>query len=342
MRNCPNCGKEIQNEAIFCRFCRRDVVPPTWLDSLEKCPYCAEWVERGLEHCPLCEKPLSTYEEAKTPPFTGVHPDDLIANLRNQAGESEATQEELRPSFFHRLRDAGRSEEMQEEPDLMEEEEVELEPLSRPHPPGGIADLDEEEIPSGFHTLEPERAGLSLPVDVGVLLRYLLLLIFIGATVAGGVYLLRGPARPLISSLLTPAPTPSTTPSPEPTNTMMAATLPPLASDQTPAPEGATPVLGPQDCLSWEEITRQDEGSQLCVFGEIRRWFSAENIPFFAIFSEEIGTFAFVDYNTTYPNVKPGVCIRDTGFIEVSPAGRPYMDLRGDFEFCEQAPEPTP
>jgi hypothetical protein len=62
MRNCPHCGKEIQDEAAFCRFCRHDVAPPLWLTSLQKCPYCAEWVERGIERCPLCGKALVTEE----------------------------------------------------------------------------------------------------------------------------------------------------------------------------------------------------------------------------------------------------------------------------------------
>lgn len=339
MRNCPNCGKEIQNEAIFCRFCRRDVDPPTWLDTLQKCPYCAEWVERGLENCPLCEKPLSTYKEAKTPPFTAMHPDDLIANLRTQAGT--APEEQPRPSFLDRLRDTGREEEEQDF-DLPEEEEEELEPLPVPQARRNTSDLDGEDIPSGFHAVESESRGFSLPFDAGVVLRYLLIVIFLGAVIGGIVYLLRGPARPLISSLLTPAPTPSRTPSPAPTETIVAATLPPLTDEQTPAPDATSQVQSPDECLNWDTITVQDEGSHLCVYGVVRRWFSAENIPFFAIFSEEVGTFAFVDYNTTYSSVRPGVCIQDTGYIEISPAGRPYMDLRGEFEICEEEPQSTP
>jgi hypothetical protein len=240
-----------------------------------------------------------------------------------------------------RLRDTGRAEE-EEDFDLLEDEEAELEPLPVPQTRTSISDVDEEDIPSGFHAIESESRGFTLPFDAGVVFRYLLVLIFAGAVIGGIVYLLRGPARPFISSLLTPAPTPSRTPSPAPTETIVAATLPPLSNEQTPSPDSTSQTQRPEECLTWDEITVEDEGSQLCVYGIVRRWFSVENIPFFAIFSEEIGTFAFVDYTTTYSSVRPGVCIQDTGYIEVSPAGRPFMDLRGEFEFCEQEPQSTP
>ena len=59
MRNCPHCNREIQDEAVICRFCRQDVDPPLWLTSLQKCPFCAEWIERGIDRCPLCSKDVS-------------------------------------------------------------------------------------------------------------------------------------------------------------------------------------------------------------------------------------------------------------------------------------------
>jgi hypothetical protein len=339
MRNCPHCGKEIQNEAIFCRFCRREVEAPNWLQSLQKCPYCAEWVERGLENCPLCGQPLPTYRESKTPPFTMMQPDDLIAKLRHETGEER--EPEPRASFLDRLRGEPTEEELPAV-DAVETEssEPDLEAYSRSY--GVSEEWEDDAIPPGFHAVEAEGGkGFSLPFDVSRTLRYLLLLIFLGGVVVGIAYLVRGPARPLISSILTPAPTATATRTPEPTQTVVAATLPPVKGEATPSPDSTIPATNPGECLNWEQITVQYEGKQLCVYGEVRRWFSAENIPFFAIFSEEPGTFAFVDYNRTYPDVKPGVCIQDVGYIEVSPGGRPFLDLRGEFEFCEGQSQPT-
>jgi hypothetical protein len=340
MRNCPHCGKEIQNEAIFCRFCRREVEAPSWLNSLQKCPYCAEWVERGLESCPLCGQPLPTYKESKTPPFTVMQPDDLIAKLRVQADEEE--EPEPQSSFLDRLRGVGPREEELPDDRIMEPETPPREFVEHAFPQEDEAAWEEDVIPPGFHSIEAENGkGISIPFDFGRALRYLLLLIILGGSVAGIAYLMRGPARPLISNILTPAPTETATQTPEPTATLLAATLPPLEGESSPSPDSTSVATSPNECLHWDAITVQDEGSELCVYGEIRRWFSAENIPFFAIFSEETGTFAFVDYNRTYSDIKPGVCIQDTGYIEVSPGGRPFLDLRGEFKYCEGQPEPT-
>jgi RNA polymerase subunit RPABC4/transcription elongation factor Spt4 len=94
MRSCPNCHKEIQDEAVFCRFCRREVDPPLWLTSLQKCPFCAEWVERGIERCPLCGKDLSQATPFSIPVEKVEQATDLFARLRQSTQAADSFDDE--------------------------------------------------------------------------------------------------------------------------------------------------------------------------------------------------------------------------------------------------------
>jgi hypothetical protein len=109
--------------------------------------------------------------------------------------------------------------------------------------------------------------------------------------------------------------------------------------DETPFVAPTLPPLGGTDeseaCVSWEEVTSEMQGETLCVEGVIRRWFSIPDMPFVAIFTEDLGTFAIVDRLGTHPEVRPGSCLRVTGPVEVMRGPRPFIDIQGEVEFCE-------
>jgi hypothetical protein len=155
----------------------------------------------------------------------------------------------------------------------------------------------------------------------------------LGAVAFGGFYLVRGPGAPLLAQLLATDTPPPPTATPAPTSTLSRApTLPP--ETETASIVEVTPATpGPTGCVSWEQVTLADEGKEMCVFGVIRRWFAAGEVPFVAIFSEEAGTFAFIDRSGVHP-VGPGDCVQGTGVVEVMRGTRPNIDVKGELEPC--------
>jgi hypothetical protein len=88
------------------------------------------------------------------------------------------------------------------------------------------------------------------------------------------------------------------------------------------------------ECITWDQITLQMAGETVCAYGAIKRWFEVSDIPYVAIFSEQPGTFAFIDRERTYPEYRPGTCITATGLIEIMRATRPFIDVVGNLQEC--------
>lgn len=349
MRNCPHCHKEIQDEASFCRFCRRDVDPPLWLTSLQKCPFCAEWVERGIDRCPLCGKDLSTSKPFSIPTEEAEEASDLLTRLRKstfkladeappndeqasdldlEADETEdGSLETPTPSWFQRMR---RQEKVQPSDteeglgvlrgrriDLQEEAEFEPEP--------------DEKTPIN---LDPVSAGRNWGEIGGKILRWVLIAVIASLFV---IVAILGYDR--ISSSAGAPPAATKTPRPS------ATTEPQVVETATPIPtyNGTPGVLLPvtpsgPECISWDEITLDMVGETACVFGDLKRWFAVTDIPYVAIFSEDLGTFAFIDREQTYPQFRPGTCITAQGVIENMRSTRPFIDVLQNLQECDTSP----
>jgi hypothetical protein len=330
MRNCPHCGKEIKDEAIFCRYCRREVTPPVWMSRLQKCTFCAEWIEPGLDHCPICRNTLKTPEEGEAPRPKEEEPDSFIANLRRQAerldlhthkppsSESKTPEAEITPPPTDPPKPAPRftpaippSNGLSGLRSRRLDRAVEMRPLD---------DMLSSELPA-------KEKGIDRPRVTTSLLRALLVMLCVAVVGVVAIALITGPGKSLFQKVVTELP--SQTPGLAKAETPFAAvTLPGKPSPEVTLASSPSPTTsGEQTCLSWDQVSLSDAGRELCVYGVVRRWFSVEDVPFVAIFSEEEGTFAFVDRNAKHTEVRSGMCMMATGQIEVMRATRPFIDV---------------
>lgn len=349
MRSCPHCNKEIQDEAVFCRFCRRDVDPPLWLTSLQKCPFCAEWVERGIERCPLCGKDLGHATPFSISAAEVEETSDIFSRLRRSAESSEVFEAE--PSEAEPLQDEGFEEPPGSEPVDAQSGRTSswFDRLRKPtetaptEPDEGLAvlhdrhiDLTEEYSPPDEE--EPELKRDSEPIGPrlaeagGNILRWVLIAITAIVIVVVAVL---GYQRITAAGVL-PA---------QPTETEQATSQPELPTEEPASPvptvnPGTPGVLLPTlpgttpECTSWDTLTLQMAGQTVCAYGEIKRWFQVTDIPYVAIFSEQPGTFAFIDREQTYPEFRPGTCVTATGTIEIMRSTRPFIDVEGNLQEC--------
>jgi hypothetical protein len=330
------------------------------LTSLHKCPYCAEWVERGIDACPLCGK--------------------ILVEGGSETGEPDSQPVEMpsekpaRIDPLQRLRQVASQIEQKEEPKKVPEPEPEPEPEPpkpftternippqttapepKPEPPQRPSLLSRKLVPpvsgefrrSRVEMLQDSDDDISLwstdqepkpppKREVKTVSSNTLRRIAVGAVSVlipvGLLVLALGPGKPFIedfvnslSEISLAGPTEATPSSSSQDGTpFMAPTLPP--ADATEESEV---------CLSWDEVTEDMRGEVVCVEGVVRRWFSIPDMPFVAIFTEDVGTFAIVDRLGSHPEVRPGTCLQATGTIEVMRGPRPFIDIEGEVVLCD-------
>jgi hypothetical protein len=149
----------------------------------------------------------------------------------------------------------------------------------------------------------------------------------------GLIYLL-GPGRSALASLFpTPTPTEAVTPTVRSsTPPVLPTAIEPLIKDtSSPTPSPSAVALS---CVSWDQVTADDVGKELCVEGTVKRWFATQDFPMVVIFSEEPATFIFVDADEAPSFVKTGVCVSATGEVKIMGGERPYIQWAAPPDIC--------
>jgi hypothetical protein len=136
------------------------------------------------------------------------------------------------------------------------------------------------------------------------------------------------------------APGPQTAATATPT-TMLEATAP-ILPGPSPTTEPTIELVSPTgtadataNCLAWDQVTVEDEGQTLCVFGVVAGRYTTAEFPIVVYFSSEPGAFIIVDRTTPHPDVDPGVCVMVIGEVEVMSRVRPVIDAQGEILFCQ-------
>jgi hypothetical protein len=145
-----------------------------------------------------------------------------------------------------------------------------------------------------------------------------------------------GPGRGMVSAFLaTATPAQVASVADQPTPTSLPTALQPLIKD-TSAPT-PTISLANGECLSWDQVTADYDGKDICVEGTVKRWFATKDFPMVVIFSEEPATFILVDAQDAPSIVKPGTCVIASGQVKIMGGERPYIELVEPPEVCPEA-----
>lgn len=98
----------------------------------------------------------------------------------------------------------------------------------------------------------------------------------------------------------------------------------------TPRPSRhPTPTHPETNCIKWNQVTLADVGDQLCVYGDARKVYETDQ-AFYITFGKDDGDFYILSYDWVF-DVKAGDCIQVTDKIEKL-GNSPVMVLKSDNE----------
>jgi hypothetical protein len=87
------------------------------------------------------------------------------------------------------------------------------------------------------------------------------------------------------------------------------------ATESPPTP-GPSPTPTPEPCHHWSEVTMEDVGGTLCVFGDVKSaWWDSSQSAYFITFGSEEGSYYIVLYGWSIIDLNPGDCVTSTGEI---------------------------
>ena len=348
-KRCPYCAEWIDRGTVVCPYCDRDAVPSgpirrgsvtSQLEGLAK-PWDPRTVlppgtsspERAAEKPKPRGWPLRGKDRSEVRGSGPVHTGPFVGSLP----EEKEPPSGARPSILKRLT-------AKEPPEIAPP--TSPKPTLSQQPAWGRPTIEEEEGPLAHKAFlfGEAQAGpdSSLPTTSAARGRRRLPWVMLAGSVlalAAALFYFRGGlpridlgglaaglANVSATATRNPAPSLEASNTPQPSRTPLPSLTPGEVTSIAPPGEG---------CISWDQVTIQDEGRTLCVYGEVGRRYTVGDLPFVVIFSEEPGTFIIVDRTVFHEGIRPGICVMATGPVEVMSRTRPFVDANGELLICQ-------